>query len=468
VTAVGDFDLFGKPTGPTGGESRGRPTDAPSEGTERGAPLAARMRPRTLAEFRGQEHLLGSGKAIRAMLDAGRPSSMILWGPPGSGKTTLARLIAAESGTTFVAFSAVTEGIARVRDIIAEADERLRSTGRRTILFCDEIHRFNKAQQDAFLPHVERGTVILIGATTENPSFEVVRPLLSRAPVYVLNPLSPDDLRAILSEALQDPERGLGGESLTIDPDALDFLSVAADGDARRALGVLEAAAALVGKGGRIGISAAREALQHRFATYDKGGEEHFNLISALHKAVRGSDPDGALYWLARMIDGGEDPLYIARRLVRMAVEDIGLADPAALQIAVAARDAFHFLGSPEGELALAEAAIYLASAPKSVRAYEAWGAALAKARETPGAPVPLHIRNAPTGLMKDLGYGKGYRYDPSEPEGVARQEYLPDALRGEVFYRPSDSGAERAIAERLEWWAKRRRGGGAGGEPTG
>jgi putative ATPase len=426
------------------------------------------MRPRTLAEFRGQEHLLGPGKAIRAMLDTGRPSSMILWGPPGSGKTTLARLIAAESGTTFVALSAVTEGIARVREIIAEADERLRSTGRRTILFCDEIHRFNKAQQDAFLPHVERGTVILIGATTENPSFEVVRPLLSRAPVYVLNALSPDDLRAILGEALEDPERGLGGQSLTIEPDALDFISVAADGDARRALGVLEAAAALVGEGGRIDTAAAREALQHRFATYDKGGEEHYNLISALHKSVRGSDPDGALYWLARMIDGGEDPLYIARRLVRMAVEDIGLADPAALQVAVAAKDAFHFLGTPEGELALAEAAIYLATAPKSNRAYEAWGAALAKARETPGAPVPLHIRNAPTGLMKELGYGSGYRYDPAEPEGIAEQEYLPESMRGEVFYRPAPSGAEIAIAERLAWWAKRRRGGGGGTEPTG
>jgi putative ATPase len=426
------------------------------------------MRPRTLAEFRGQEHLLGPGKAIRAMLDAGRPASMILWGPPGSGKTTLARLVAAESGTTFVAFSAVTEGIARVREIIGEADDRLRSTGRRTILFCDEIHRFNKAQQDAFLPHVERGTVILIGATTENPSFEVVRPLLSRAPVYVLEPLSPEHLRAILREALEDTERGLGSESLSIDPDALEFISVAADGDARRALGVLEAAAALVGRGGRIDEAAAREALQHRFATYDKGGEEHYNLISALHKAVRGSDPDGALYWLARMIDGGEDPLYIARRLVRMAIEDIGLADPAALQIAVAARDAFHFLGTPEGELALAEAAIYLATAPKSNRAYEAWGAALARARETPGAPVPLHIRNAPTELMKELGYGRGYRYDPAEPEGVSQQEYLPDALRGEVFYAPGSAGAEVGIAARLAWWKKRRRGEPADEEPTG
>jgi putative ATPase len=455
---VAEPDLFGTPErGSKGGRA---PAPSRPDVPLQSAPLAARMRPRTLSEFRGQEHLLATGKAIRGMIDAGRPGSMILWGPPGSGKTTLARLVAAESGTTFVAFSAVTEGIARVREIMAEADERLRSTGRRTILFCDEIHRFNKAQQDAFLPHVERGTVILIGATTENPSFEVVRPLLSRAPVYVLNALSPADVRSILEEALADTERGLQGEGLQVDADALDFVAVASDGDARRALGVLEGAASLVGRGGHITLEVAREALQHRFATYDKGGEEHYNLISALHKAVRGSDPDGALYWLARMIDGGEDPLYIARRLVRMAVEDIGLADPGALPITVAAKDAFHFLGAPEGELALAEAAIYLATAPKSNRAYEAWGAALAKARETPGAPVPLHIRNAPTDLMKNLGYGRDYRYDPAEEGGVARQEYLPDELRGTVFYRPGSHGAEPAIAARLAKWVEARRGG--------
>ncbi|MGD2045837.1 MAG: replication-associated recombination protein A [Gemmatimonadota bacterium] len=429
------------------------------------------MRPRSLDEFRGQEHLLGQGKAIRAMLDAGEPGSMIFWGPPGSGKTTLARLIAHATDTTFVAFSAVTEGIARVREIIAEADHRLRATGRRTILFCDEIHRFNKAQQDAFLPHVERGTVVLIGATTENPSFEVVRPLLSRAPVYVLNALSPDEVRSILEDALADEERGLGADSVGIDAEALEFIAVAADGDARRALGVVEAAARLVGEGGTVDLASAKEALQHRFATYDKGGEEHYNLISALHKSVRGSDPDGALYWLARMIDGGEDPLYIARRLVRMASEDVGLADPNALQVTVAARDAYHFLGSPEGELAIAEAVLYLATTPKSNRAYEAWGAALAKARETPGAPVPLHIRNAPTELMKDLGYAKGYRYDPNEEDGVADQEYLPDALKGSVFYRPGPYGREKRIAERMEWWAAHRRrksegGGGEGEEP--
>jgi putative ATPase len=478
---MADLDLFGdrgrgrQPEGAARDPSPGE--GAPGEsGFDSGAPLAARMRPRALAEFKGQEHLLGEGKAIRGMLDAGRPSSMILWGPPGSGKTTLARLVAAEGGTAFVALSAVTEGIARVREIIAEAEQRLRATGRRTILFCDEIHRFNKAQQDAFLPHVERGTVILIGATTENPSFEVVRPLLSRAPVYLLEPLSPEHIRSILREALADERRGLGGERLTIDEDALEFIAQASDGDARRALGVLEGAAGLArvspsdtsaGTSGdplRITLALAKEALQHRFATYDKGGEEHYNLISALHKAVRGSDPDGALYWLARMIDGGEDPLYIARRMVRMASEDIGLADPLALQVTIAARDAYHFLGSPEGELALAEAALYLATAPKSNRAYEAWGAALARARETPGAPVPLHIRNAPTGLMKEIGYGRGYRYDPAEKDGVANQEYVPDALRGEVYYRPGRFGAEKAIAERLAWWAERRRGAGGGG----
>jgi len=307
--------------------------------------------------------------------------------------------------------------------------------------------------------------VILIGATTENPSFEVVRPLLSRAPVYVLESLSPAHLRAILEEALADEQRGLGGEGLVVAPEALDFIADASDGDARRALGVLEAAAALAGRSGTMSLETAREALQHRFATYDKGGEEHYNLISALHKAVRGSDPDGALYWLARMIDGGEDPLYIARRMVRMASEDIGLADPQALPIALAARDAFHFLGSPEGDLALAEAVVYLASAPKSNRVYEAWGAARGRARETPGAPVPIHIRNAPTDLMKELGYGKEYRYDPAEPGGVARQHYLPEALRGEVFYRPGSQGAEKAIGERLRAWAEWRRSGGSGAD---
>ena len=446
-----DLDLFPE------GASEPATAEQREWGSDVNAPLAARMRPRTLSEFRGQEHLLGEGRAIRAMLDQGAPKSMILWGPPGSGKTTLARLIAAEAEVTFVPFSAVTEGIARVREIIKAAGARLQATGRRTILFCDEIHRFNKAQQDAFLPHVEAGTVILIGATTENPSFEIIRPLLSRAPVYVLNPLSVPELRAVLDDAVASEERGLGGAGVRFEDSALVFISETADGDARRALGVAEAAVGLVGRGGRVDLTAAREALQHRFATYDKGGEEHYNVVSALHKAVRGSDPDGALYWLARMIEGGEDPLYVARRLVRMASEDIGMADPAALQVALAARDAYHFLGSPEGELALAEATIYLATAPKSNRVYEAWSAVRERARQTLGEGVPLHIRNAPTGLMKDLAYGEGYKYDPAEEDGVAGQTYLPDRLTGESFYTPGRFGFEKTVAERLKWWAERR-----------
>jgi putative ATPase len=390
------------------------------------------------------------------MLDSGRPGSMILWGPPGSGKTTLARLIAAEVGVTFVSFSAVTEGVARVREIIAEAAHRLRATGRQTILFCDEIHRFNKAQQDAFLPHVEAGTVILIGATTENPSFEIVRPLLSRAPVYVLHALSAEEVGSILREAIAS-ERGLGAEGVEADDEAIDFVAEACDGDARRGLGVLEAAAQLVGAEGRLDLEAAKEALQHRFATYDKGGEEHYNLTSALHKSIRGSDPDATLYWLARMIDGGEDPLYIARRLVRIASEDIGLADPAALSNTIAARDAYQFLGSPEGELALAQAAVYLATAPKSNRAYTAWKSARLRARETSSAPVPMHLRNAPTDLMKDLGYSEGYAYDPDEADGVAGQRYVPEELHSEQFYEPGRFGFEKTIAERLKWWAERR-----------
>ena len=457
---AGHPDLFGADPGASRSveSDHGRRGEASSgspggRDAEAAAPLAARMRPRTIDEFEGQRHLLAEGKAVRAMLDRGALASMILWGPPGCGKTTLARLLAEATETTFVPISAVTSGVAKIREVTAAARERARHTHRRTVLFCDEIHRFHKGQQDALLPHVEDGTVVLIGATTENPSFEVVRPLLSRAPVYVLEPLAPEQLGRILRDGLGDPKRGLGALGVTADEDALEFMAEAADGDARRALGVLEVAAGLAGDGGRITLSAAREALQHRYAAYDKSGEEHYNLISALHKSVRGGDPDASLYWLARMLGAGEDPLYVARRLVRMATEDIGLADPEALTVTIAARDAYHFLGSPEGELALAEAVAYLATAPKSNRVYSAWRSASAAARDTPAAPVPLHIRNAPTDLMKDLGYGKGYRYDPEEPGGVAPQRYLPDGLAHRRFYHPSNEGRERDVAARLRRW---------------
>jgi putative ATPase len=456
---VTELELF---PGREGGGSD-RPHDDASVGMGGQLPLAARMRPRSLEEFRGQEHLLGPGKALRVMMERGEMGSMIFWGPPGSGKTTLARLMAFGSDASFESFSAVTEGVARVREIIGQARERLRGSGRKTILFCDEIHRFNKAQQDAFLPHVEDGTVVLLGATTENPSFEVIRPLLSRAPVFVLEALSLTAMQAILREALEDEERGLASLGLSWEEDVLSLISEESDGDARRALGILESAAKLVGEGGTLTLESAREGAQLRFAVYDKSGEEHFNLISALHKSIRGSDPDGALYWLARMLEGGEDPLYLARRLIRMASEDIGLSDPEALRVTVAARDANHFLGSPEGDLALAQAAVYLATAPKSNRAYVAWKSALGAARETPGAPVPLHLRNAPTGLMKELGYGAGYQYDPDEPDGISGQEYLPEELKGRTFYEPGPYGHEATIRKRLEWWARRREGGGQG-----
>ena len=416
-----------------------------------GAPLAARMRPRTLAEFAGQARLLEDGGPLRRMLEGGALSSLILWGPPGSGKTTLARLLAHRGDAAFVAFSAVTEGVARVRAIIAEARERIAASGRGTILFCDEIHRFNKAQQDAFLPFVEEGIVVLVGATTENPSFEVIRPLLSRAPVFVLEPLSADELAGILGRALEDGERGLGRSREGAGAGVLDWIAGRADGDARRALGVLERASELAGPERPITLEHARQAAQHRFSHFDKAGEEHYNTLSALHKAVRGSDPDAALYWLARMLQGGQDPRYIARRLVRMASEDIGLAHPRALAVALAGRDAFHFLGSPEGELALAEVVVYLASAPKSNRLYRAWLDAGRAARQTPGAPVPLHLRNAPTDMMKQLGYGAGYQYDPDAPDGVAAQSYLPAELEGRRFYVPGAAGEEHDIAARLE-----------------
>ncbi len=422
------------------------------------APLATRMRPRTLAEFLGQLHLVGPGRILREMIERDELQSLILWGPPGSGKTSLARIIADRTNAAFIPFSAVTEGVGRVREIIAEANDRLRATDRRTILFCDEIHRFNRAQQDAFLPHVEAGTIILIGATTENPSFEVNSALLSRSRVLVLEPLEAADVRTICEGALEDQERGLGKLELEVDGRALDLMAHAADGDARGALAALEIAASIVGPGGHITREVVAEALPRRYARYDKSGEEHYNLISALHKAIRGSDADAALYWLARMLDGGEDPLYIARRLIRMAVEDIGLADPQALSTAVAAKDAYHFVGSPEGELALAEAVVYLATAPKSNRVYEAFGAAVELARETPAEPAPLQVRNAPTPLMRRLGYGAGYRYDHHEPDAHAGQEFMPASLAGRRFYRPSDRGYEAEIGRRLEAWMAKRR----------
>jgi len=413
------------------------------------------MRPRSLEEFAGQAHLLASGKSLRDAIERGSVSSMIFWGPPGSGKTTLAHLIARYTEREFVPFSAVTEGVPRLREIVGEAERRLAEHSRGTILFADEIHRLNRGQQDAFLPHVERGTVVLIGATTENPSFEINGALLSRVRVFVLQPLTANDISAVVVAAMRDRDRGLGKVELQIEDSALALISEEADGDARRALAVLEAAADHVRSGGKITDEVAREAMQKRFARYDKAGEEHFNLLSAYHKSLRGSDPQGALYWMARMIDGGEDPMTIFRRALAMAAEDIGLADPNALQIAVAARDAYHMLGAPEGYLPLAELTIYLATAPKSNSAKAALGAAMDAARRTPAAAVPLHIRNAPTKLMKELGYNAGYQYAHDADEAYTPQEYLPEQLRGTELYKPGRFGFEKEITKRLAWWAE-------------
>ena len=412
------------------------------------------MRPRTLDEVVGQQQILGPGKPLRDAIEKGAIGSMVFWGPPGSGKTTIGRLIARYTDREFVPFSAVTEGIPRIREIIAAAEERL-ELGRQTVLFVDEIHRFNRAQQDAFLPHVESGTIALIGATTENPSFEVNGALLSRMRVFVLEPISHADLRELINRALGDEDRGLGKLGLGVDDDAIELMSVEADGDARRALTVLEAASIQAGMGGHITLEIARDAMQKRFAQHDKSGESHFNMLSALHKSLRGSDPNGALYWMARMIEGGEDPMTIFRRAIAMAAEDIGLSDPNALQLAVAARDAYHMLGPPEGYLPLAEMIIYLATAPKSNSSMRALNAAFEAARETPGEPVPMHIRNAPTALMKELGYSEGYQYGHSVPEAYIPQEYLPSKLAGSVFYEPGPFGFEKDIAKRLAWWAE-------------
>lgn len=424
-----------------------------SAGDSRNRPLADRMRPRTLDEFVGQPEVVGPGTVLRRMIEGDRLVSLVFWGPPGSGKTTLASVIAHHVKARFVSLSAVTSGVKDVKRIVDEAALELR-TGKRTVLFVDEIHRYNKAQQDALLPHVERGTVTLIGATTENPSFDLNSALLSRCRVFVLKQLTPDDLTTILRHALEDTERGIDSSQYVVDDDAIDALATLADGDARIALNGLEAAANSLGEeGGSITRELAIEALQRTHYDYDRAGEGHYNLISALHKSVRSSDPQAALYWLARMIDAGEDPRYLTRRMVRMAIEDIGLADPRALNIALDAHQTYHMLGSPEGELALAHCAVYLASAPKSNAIYVAFGAALEDARKHGSLPVPNHIRNAPTRLMKDLGYGKDYQYDHDLPERYSGQECLPEKLIGREYYTPSDFGYENTIAERMKRW---------------
>jgi putative ATPase len=447
--------LFDDEPDDAGTARRLRAVRAPAPGT----PLAERMRPRTLDEIVGQDEILAPGASLREAIARDVLQSIILWGPPGTGKTTLARIIADQTRARFVPFSAVLAGIKDIREVMAAAELERKQTGRRTIVFVDEIHRFNKAQQDAFLPRVEAGDIVLIGATTENPSFEVNAALLSRSKVFVLKPLTQDAVETIVRRALADRDRGLAGAPIEVADEAVAAIARFANGDARVALNLLEFSAATLPTSadtpGTLGVAQLEQAIQRRALLYDKGGEEHYNLISALHKSMRNSDPDAAVYWVARMLEAGEDPLYIARRLVRFASEDIGNADPQALVVAVAAKDAAHFIGMPEGNTALAQAAVYLATAPKSNAVYEAYQAAAADAHTRAAEPVPLQLRNAPTPLMKQLDYGKGYEYAHDDPEGISSVDCLPPSLAGRTYYAPTERGFEQEIRRRLDAWKR-------------